>query len=151
MILVVQIALVAAVVVGSLALMRGGTNARHLAIRRILLLGFAATAAASVFFPVLLTRVARLLGIGRGTDLVLYALIVAFMAFVATAAQRHRRTEESITRLARRMALNEAPDIRSAVREAGQDTDRNQPRRHDDGDPRQHGDDGDSRRPEARP
>ncbi|MBT1003037.1 DUF2304 family protein [Paenarthrobacter sp. DKR-5] len=107
--IIVQIVLVLAVVVVSLALMRGGSNARHLAIRRIMLVLFATTAAFSIFFPEVLTFVARLMGIGRGTDLVLYALIVTVLVFMATTYQRFRHFETSLTRLARRIAIDEAP------------------------------------------
>ena len=107
--IIVQVALVVAVIFVSLALMRGGSNARHLAIRRIMLVLFACVAALSIFFPELLTRVARLLGIGRGTDLVLYGLIVSFMVFMATTYQRFRHMESTLTKLSRRIALDETP------------------------------------------
>lgn len=88
--------------------MRGGTNARHLAIRRMLVVVFAAGAAFSIFFPELLTGVANFLGIGRGTDLVLYAMVVSFLVFMATTYQRFRQLEVSLTRLSRRVALDDA-------------------------------------------
>ena len=88
--------------------MRGGTNARHLAIRRILVVVFAAGAAFSIFFPEVLTSVANFLGIGRGTDLVLYAMVVSFLVFMATTYQRFRQLEVSLTRLSRRVALDDA-------------------------------------------
>ncbi|WP_314191284.1 DUF2304 domain-containing protein [uncultured Arthrobacter sp.] len=106
--IVVQLVLVLSVVLVSLALMRGGSNARHLAIRRIMLVLFACVAAFSVFFPELLTQVARFFGIGRGTDLVLYALTVSFLVFMATTYQRFRHLETTFTKLARRIALDEA-------------------------------------------
>lgn len=108
MIIFVQLALVLAVVVSALVLMRGGSNARHLAIRRILLIAFGFAAALSVFFPSMMTTVASWFGIGRGTDLVLYGLVVSFLVFMATTYQRFRHTEMSITRLARRIAIDEA-------------------------------------------
>lgn len=107
--IIVQIVLVLAVVIMSLALMRGGSNARHLAIRRILLMLFMLGAAFSVFFPTTLTRLAHVLGVGRGTDLVLYGLVVSFLVFMATTYQRFRQLENSLTRLSRRIALDEAP------------------------------------------
>lgn len=106
--IIVQIVLVLAVVVVSLALMRGGSNARHLAIRRLMLMLFAVLAALSIFFPSLLTHVARFFGIGRGTDLVLYGLIVTFLVFMATTYQRFRNMEASLTKLSRQIALDEA-------------------------------------------
>ena len=109
MLIVVQIVLVLAVALGALALMRGGQNARHQAVRRIVLLLFAVLAALSVFFPGMLTAAANALGIGRGTDLVLYGLIVCFLIFMASSFQRTRLLEARITKLARRIALDEAP------------------------------------------
>ena len=109
MIFIVQLVLVVAVIFVSLALMRGGSNARHLAIRRLMLVVFALAAAISIFIPDILTRVAQFLGIGRGTDLVLYALIICFFVFMSTTYQRFRQSESAMTRLARRIALDEAP------------------------------------------
>ncbi|NUU31091.1 DUF2304 domain-containing protein [Arthrobacter sp. C9C5] len=107
--IIVQIVLVLAVIIVSLALMRGGSNARHLAIRRIMLVIFAFVAALSIFFPELLTVLARALGIGRGTDLVLYGLVVSFMVFMATTYQRFRHMETTLTQLSRRIAIDETP------------------------------------------
>lgn len=87
--------------------MRGGSNARHLAIRRIMLVLFACVAALSIFFPEMLTHIARFFGIGRGTDLVLYGLIVSFLVFMATTYQRFRHMENTMTKLSRRVALDE--------------------------------------------
>lgn len=108
MIIFVQLALVVAVVASALVLMRGGTNARHLAIRRMLLLALGFAAALSIFFPQMMTTVASWFGIGRGTDLVLYGLVVSFLVTMATTYQRFRHTEIAITRLARRIAIDEA-------------------------------------------
>ncbi|WP_125609605.1 DUF2304 domain-containing protein [Specibacter cremeus] len=104
----VQVALVLAVIGVSFALMRGGSNARHLAIRRMMLMLFALLAAFSIFFPTILTLIARFFGVGRGTDLVLYALIVSVLVFMATTYQRFRQMEETATKLARRLALDES-------------------------------------------
>lgn len=108
--IVIQIVLILAVVVLSLALMRGGSNAQHLAIRRLLLILFALVAAFSIFFPSILTHVARFFGIGRGTDLVLYGLTVTVLVFMATTYQRFRNMETTLTKLARRIAIDEALD-----------------------------------------
>jgi hypothetical protein len=104
----VQVVLVLAVILMSLALMRGGVNARHMAIRRIFLVLFAFIAALSVIFPEILSAVAHFFGVGRGTDLVLYGFIVAFLIYTATTFQRFRQMESTMTKLARRIALDEA-------------------------------------------
>ena len=59
-------------------------------------------------FPGLTAIAARLLGIGRGADLVFYSAILgAFVAFFAIYS-RLRRTEAHITRLVRHIAIQEA-------------------------------------------
>ena len=108
MIYAVQILLVLAVGYGALALIRGGANAKHQAIRRVVGLAFFVFAALSIFFPDLLTGVAHFFGIGRGTDLVLYGFVVIFMITQATSALRNRQQEVNVTRLARHIAVAEA-------------------------------------------
>lgn len=111
MLIVVQIVLVTAVLLVALVLMRGGSNARHLAIRRIMLMIFALVAVLSIFVPQLLTTVAGWFGIGRGTDLVLYGVVVWLLIFMATTYQRFRHTEISLTKLSRRIAIDETPRV----------------------------------------
>jgi hypothetical protein len=78
------------------------------ALRRVGLLAFAAFAVWSILNPGLWTRLANSLGVGRGADLVLYGLVVAFFGFVVTTFRRFRQMETRYTRLARRIALDEA-------------------------------------------
>ncbi|KNC19564.1 hypothetical protein AC792_05590 [Arthrobacter sp. RIT-PI-e] len=108
MIILLQIVLVLAVILFSLVLVRGGSNAKHLAIRRIMVLLFAVVAVLSIFFPEILSRLAGVLGVGRGTDLMLYAFIVSFLVFISTTHQRFRQMEGIVTKLSRRIALDEA-------------------------------------------
>ena len=109
MLIFVQIALVLAVIIVSVALIRGGSNARHLAIRRMMLIVFAVVAVLSIFFPGMLSTVANFFGVGRGTDLVLYGTIVSVLVFMSTTYQRFRHMEISTTKLARRIAIDEVP------------------------------------------
>lgn len=111
MLIVIQVILVLAVVLVAMILMRGGSNARHLAIRRLMLMVFTFVAALSIFFPQLLTTVAGWFGIGRGTDLVLYGVVVWLLIFMATTYQRFRQTEISLTKLSRRIAIDETPRV----------------------------------------
>lgn len=104
MTLVFQILAIVAVAAIAFFVLRGG-GARHQAVRRILLLLFVAGAGVSVFFPDLLTRVARLVGIGRGTDLLLYVLVIVFLGYAATTYRRFRLLEADITELSRTVAL----------------------------------------------
>jgi small membrane protein len=102
----IQVVLIAVVVLVVARLFRS-RGARAQAIRRIGLVVFAAFAAVSILFPDVWSRVARFVGVGRGTDLVLYALVVAFLSFTVTTYLRFRDLETNYTRLARRIALSE--------------------------------------------
>ena len=62
----------------------------------------------SILVPDVWNRIAGLVGVGRGTDMVLYALVVAFLSFTVTTYLRFREFELRYTRLARRQALDEA-------------------------------------------
>lgn len=108
MLIIVQILLVVVVSIFSLVLIRGGSNAKHMAVRRLMVMLFAVAAVLSIFFPVILTQLAKLVGVGRGTDLMLYAFIVSFLVYMSTTHQRFRHMEGAITKLSRRIALDEA-------------------------------------------
>jgi small membrane protein len=75
--------------------------------RRVALIVFVLFAVASVLFPDVWNALAKLVGVGRGTDLLLYVLIVVFLGFMATSYLRFRGLEFQITQLARRIALDE--------------------------------------------
>jgi hypothetical protein len=106
--MVIQFVLILGVALGGGALMRSSGGARHQAVRRLLLLGFIVLAIVSVLYPTLLTRVASWVGVGRGTDLVLYLLFVLVLGFMASTYRRFRDLEHQITVLTRRLALDEA-------------------------------------------
>jgi small membrane protein len=66
------------------------------------------SAAIAIAFPDLLVWLAQVLGIGRGTDLVLYVFIlVGFVAFFATYL-RFRRLDEQMTKIVRHIAIENA-------------------------------------------
>ncbi|NCD19653.1 MAG: DUF2304 domain-containing protein [Actinobacteria bacterium] len=87
-------------------LTRSAAGARHQAIRRILLVVFVVFAAATVLFPQALTELAKFVGVGRGADLLLYALVIAFLGYVSTSYRRMSRMEDRIARLSRQVALS---------------------------------------------
>jgi hypothetical protein len=104
--LMIQVLLIA-VVIAVVARLFRSRGARAQAIRRLGLLLFAAFAIVSILFPDVWNRIARMLGVGRGTDMVLYALVVAFLSFTVTTYLRFRDLETRYTKLARRLALDE--------------------------------------------
>lgn len=79
--------------------------------KRIALVLFALANVYAVMRPNDLTAIAHALGVGRGTDLVLYALVVAFMAGMFSMFQRFRVVDRRYTELARTVAIREAEVI----------------------------------------
>lgn len=108
--LVIQIVLVVAVAAIGWMLLRSPGGARHQAGRRLVTLAFVLFAIVAILTPSLTTHAAHLVGVGRGADLLLYALVVAFLASLLSEFRRNARLERQITRLARRVALDAAPD-----------------------------------------
>ena len=106
-IVLIQLLLIAVVVLAAVRLLRD-RGARNQALRRLGLMLFAAFAVWSILFPSVWNQIARLVGVGRGTDMVLYALVVAFLSFTLTTYVRFRDFEARYTKLARRLALDEA-------------------------------------------
>lgn len=104
----IQFLLIAAIVVLAVFMMRRTGSDSHLAIRRLLMGAFVIAAILSVLFPQWLSWVARMVGVGRGTDLLLYALVVVFLAFVYTQYRRNVTQQRQLTLLARKIALLDA-------------------------------------------
>lgn len=104
----IQFLLIGAIVLLAAFMMRRTGADSHLAIRRILLGLFVLAAVLSILFPQWLSWVARAIGVGRGTDLLLYALVITFLVFVYTQYRRNMALQREITLLARKIALLEA-------------------------------------------
>lgn len=115
----IQILLVAGVIVVGLFLARPAGGDSHLALRRLFMAGFVIVAILSILFPQWLSWLANLIGVGRGADLLLYALVLAFLVFVATTYRRNVATNRKLTLLARQIALAQAAteDSAAAVRQ----------------------------------
>ena len=106
----IQTLLIIAVAALGWMMLRSPGGARHQAARRLTTLLFVLFAVVAITVPGLVTRVAHVLGVGRGTDLLLYALVIAFLAQVLSSFRRDAARERQITQLARRIALSEAPE-----------------------------------------
>ena len=105
-IVLIQLVLIGFVILTAVRLLRH-RGARSQAVRRVGLMLFAALAVWSILFPSVWNRIAGMVGVGRGTDMVLYALVVAFLSFTLTTYLRFRDLETRYTKLARRLALDE--------------------------------------------
>lgn len=124
------------VAISSVALigLRAPRGARHLALRRVALIAFVLFAVASVLFPDVWNALANLVGVGRGTDLLLYVLIVVFLGYMATSYMRFRGMESQITQLSRRIALDEV-GVTPAQSRAASDGESSRPAIADDATP----------------
>ena len=64
----------------------------------------------AVLFPELTNVVARLFGVGRGADLLLYATVIAFIGYVLNSYLHQQDERDALYRLARKVAILEAND-----------------------------------------
>jgi hypothetical protein len=108
--LVIKVLLIVVFAAFAVFLMLPGRGVRHVAIRRIVMLALLVVVVFAVVFPSSLSTIASLVGVGRGTDLLLYGLIVVFIGNSLIEHRRARQLERQITVLARRIALDESPE-----------------------------------------
>jgi hypothetical protein len=106
--LIIKILLIIGFAIFAAILLLPGNGARHLAVRRLTLLFVFSCAVAAVAFPALVNSLANFVGVGRGTDLILYALVVVYVGNSIAASRRHRQMERDVTALARALALLDA-------------------------------------------
>jgi small membrane protein len=109
----IKVILIAATVGFGVYVLRDAGTGKLLAVRRLAGLAFVVAAVAAVLFPDALTWVANRVGVGRGTDLLTYGLVVAYLFTTAATYQRIHHLESQITRLAREQALQARPDATS--------------------------------------
>lgn len=112
--LLIKILIVAGLIAIAARVIIPSRGSRSTAVRRLLLLGFFGTAIYAVFNPDSLSAIASLLGVGRGSDLLLYALIVVFLGNLLSATRKLNMTNANLTVLARDQAINsaQAPVVR---------------------------------------
>lgn len=106
--MLIQILLIAAVVLFIALFVRNEHGVRAKAGKRIGLVLFALGNIYAVLRPGDVTTVANWLGVGRGTDLVLYFLVVAFLIGMLNSYLRFQNMDRRLTELARTLAVREA-------------------------------------------
>lgn len=108
MILIIQIIIsMAAVGVLFIALVGKQSHAAR-AWKKLVLMGLAFIMLIAVFFPATTTWLAKLVGVGRGVDLLVYILSMAFIGYVLNDYLRQQKDRDVVIRLARKVALLEA-------------------------------------------
>jgi hypothetical protein len=106
--MLIQILLIVVTVGILFLLLQKRAAARTRAWKRLILVALVAVAIASILNPELTTRAANMVGVGRGTDLLLYVLTAVFLYVVVGFYLKFRDVERQVTVLARRLALDEA-------------------------------------------
>lgn len=103
--MIIKALLIAAVLGSGWWLLRGQRRGRQLAMTRMLTVGLAVAAIGAVLAPNTLTDLANGVGVGRGADLVLYALVVVFAFSTIAGTMRMRRLEARLSELTRAQSL----------------------------------------------
>jgi hypothetical protein len=103
--LIIKILLVAASVAVGVLILRQGRSGTQQALVRLGGVGVATLAAVAVLFPDLTVWAAHLVGVKRGTDLVLYVFVMTFMFTSVLLFQRLHHAERQVIALARALAL----------------------------------------------
>lgn len=106
--MMIKLLLIAGLLVVGIVAYRSPLNARNSALRRITGGAILAGGAVGVLRPDLVTRLAQSLGVGRGADLVLYALVVISLFVWLSLYRRIHDLEAKISQLNREVALASA-------------------------------------------
>lgn len=106
--MVIKALLVLAALLLFVFFLRRSHTARLQAFKRIGFTLFCLFGVIAVLNPDLMTWLANRVGVGRGTDLLLYIVTVVFGFFALNTYLRFKDTERRLTRLARAMAIRDA-------------------------------------------
>lgn len=106
--MLIQILLLAVVLAILVFFVRRRHGVQMQAVKRLGLVVFALINVYAVLRPDDVTWVANRVGVGRGTDLVLYGLVAAFMFGMLNFYLRFREIDRRFTELARTLAIREA-------------------------------------------
>jgi hypothetical protein len=106
--MLIQILLLIAALALLVLFVRNRHGVRVAAGKRVALVVFALLNIYAVIRPDDLTAVANLVGVGRGTDLLLYMLVVGFLSVTLNQYLRFQGVDHRLTELARVLAVREA-------------------------------------------
>jgi hypothetical protein len=104
----IKILLLAALAVVGYYAVKGSRRALHRVVWRGFVMAAVVAGVAAVIYPNGLTKVAVAVGVGRGTDLLLYIMVVTFMLVSVVLFRRLNDLERRYVTLARAVAIAEA-------------------------------------------
>jgi len=110
--MIIKILLIAAALGFGVLVLREKVPGQQLALRRVAGVAVVIAGIGAVLWPNTTTVVANAIGVGRGTDLVLYVLVMVFVYHAVAMSQRMHQLEHKIIELTRALALSrpQAPD-----------------------------------------
>lgn len=111
--MLIQVLLMAGAFGLLLILLRRRTAVRTRAWKRLILVGLVCVAIITILRPEVTTKVANLVGVGRGADLLLYLLIAVFLYVVMGFYLKFKDVERQLTLLSRRQALADVTRLES--------------------------------------
>jgi hypothetical protein len=109
--MIIQAILLVIVAVFLLLFIRTWYSVQTRALKRLAFLVFIAAMVIAILRPNWVNTLAHKVGVGRGTDLVLYALAVAFVFVSVNTYFRLKSQEARFTDLARAIAVREATEL----------------------------------------
>ena len=116
--MLIKVILIVGILVVAILLIRSREGSdKKLALRRLSISVFAILAVVAILWPSITSKVALLVGVQRGADLLLYLLVIAFFASLAYQSKRAHYQQRKITRLARELAIMNAhkPDTETTL------------------------------------
>ena len=115
--MIIKLLLIAASLGIAVFVLRDKVPGQRQALRRVVGVLVVVAGIIAVLWPDLTTSVANAIGVGRGTDLVLYTLVMVFAYASLATAQRIHLLEHDIRVLTRELALSQpsVPPITSAA------------------------------------
>lgn len=106
--ILIQILLIAAFIVLLIRFLANPTSYQIKAWKKIIGILFVVLAIIAVLLPESLNKVANFVGVGRGADLLLYILTLAFIFVVFNLYVSSKQEQRQFVKLARKLALLEA-------------------------------------------
>ena len=106
--MLIQVILILSIIFISVYFMRFRDTSKAKAYKKLTLIAFVIAAIIVILFPELLTWIANLIGVGRGTDLLLYGLTLVIIFQMFNSYNKDKQEERRFVKLVRRVAINEA-------------------------------------------
>lgn len=113
--MIIQLLLIPAVILAVVLSLRSRQSLRGQARRKIFAAITVVAGVIAVIFPDLLQVIADSVGVTRGVDLMLYALVLIIIYLIGSTSVRFREQEARLVRLTRELALAQAEPRRSEL------------------------------------